>query len=52
MHQFIVMNESQLEAAVSEPPQWNSAGYQSAEICGRASAAAYDALKAVNLLNH
>ena len=33
-------------------PQWNSAGpNQSAEICGRALAGAYDALKAVSSQN-
>ena len=47
VHEFIVMNECNQPLFVN--PQWNSAGgNQSAEICGRALAAAYDALKAVN----
>jgi Cellulase (glycosyl hydrolase family 5) len=50
VHQFIVMNECNQPLFVN--PQWNSAGQnQSAEICGRALAAAYDALKAVDPAN-
>jgi hypothetical protein len=50
VHQFIVMNECNQPLFLN--PQWNSAGQnQSAEICGRALAAAYDALKAVNPSN-
>jgi len=50
VHEFIVMNECNQPLFLN--PQWNSAGQnQSAEICGRALAAAYDALKAVNPSN-
>ena len=42
---FVVMNECNQPLFVN--PQWDSAGQnQSAEICGRALAAAYDAIKA------
>jgi len=45
--QFVVMNECNQPLFVN--PQWNTAGQnQSAEICGRALAAAYDAIKAVS----
>jgi FG-GAP-like repeat/FG-GAP repeat len=45
--QFVVMNECNQPLFVN--PQWDGAGQnQSAEICGRALAAAYDAIKAVN----
>jgi Cellulase (glycosyl hydrolase family 5) len=47
VHNFIVMNECNQPLFVN--PQWNTAGAnQSAEVCGRALAAAYDALKAVS----
>ena len=47
VHQFIVMNECNQPLFVN--PQWGTTGLnQSAAICGRALAAAYDALKAVN----
>ena len=47
VHQFIVMNECNQPLSIS--PQWNSAGKnQSAEICGRALAAAYTALRQVS----
>jgi hypothetical protein len=50
VHQFIVMNECNQPLFVN--PQWNSAGQnQSAAICGRALAAAYDALKGVSSAN-
>jgi hypothetical protein len=50
VHQFVVMNECNQPLFVN--PQWNGAGQnQSAEICGRALAAAYDALKAVSPAN-
>jgi hypothetical protein len=50
VHQFIVMNECNQPLFVN--PQWNSAGAnQSAAICGRALAAAYDALKVVSPTN-
>lgn len=50
VHEFIVMNECNQPLFLN--PQWNSAGQnQSAEICGRALAAAYDALKAVDPAN-
>ncbi len=50
VHQFIVMNECNQPLFVN--PQWNSAGVnQSAAICGRALAGAYDALKVVNKSN-
>ncbi|HEY4349370.1 MAG TPA: hypothetical protein VGM80_17475, partial [Gaiellaceae bacterium] len=46
VHQFIVGNECNQPLFLN--PQWNSAGQnQSAAICGRAIAAAYDALKNV-----
>jgi hypothetical protein len=45
--QFVVMNECNQPRFVN--PQWDSAGgNQSAEVCGRALAAAYDAIKTVN----
>jgi hypothetical protein len=45
--QFVVMNECNQPRFVN--PQWDkSGGNQSAEICGRALAAAYDAIKAVS----
>jgi hypothetical protein len=47
VHQFVVMNECNQPYFVS--PQWTAAGTnQSAEVCGRALAAAYDALHAVS----
>jgi hypothetical protein len=50
VHQFIVMNECNQPLFVN--PQWNSAGAnQSAAICGRALAAAYDAIKKVSPQN-
>jgi len=50
VHQFIVMNECNQPLFVN--PQWNAAGTnQSAAVCGRALAAAYDALKAVSSAN-
>jgi hypothetical protein len=50
VHEFIVMNECNQPLFLN--PQWNSAGgNQSAEICGRALAAAYDALKGVDSQN-
>ena len=50
VHQFIVMNECNQPLFVN--PQWNSAGVnQSAAICGRALAGAYDALKVVSKSN-
>jgi VCBS repeat protein len=50
VHQFVVMNECNQPLFVN--PQWDSSGHnQSAEICGRALAAAYDALKGVNPRN-
>ena len=50
VHQFIVMNECNQPLFVN--PQWNTTGLnQSAAICGRALAAAYDALKAVSPTN-
>ena len=50
VHQFIVMNECNQPLFLN--PQWNSAGVnQSAAICGRALAAAYDALKVVSKSN-
>jgi hypothetical protein len=50
VHQFIVMNECNQPLFVN--PQWNARGTnQSAAICGRALAAAYDALKAVSSTN-
>jgi hypothetical protein len=45
--QFVVMNECNQPRFVN--PQWDKSGNnQSAEICGRALAAAYDAIKAVS----
>jgi hypothetical protein len=50
VHQFIVMNECNQPLFVN--PQWNTLGAnQSAMVCGRALAAAYDALKAVSSSN-
>jgi hypothetical protein len=50
VHQFIVMNECNQPLFVN--PQWGSTGLnQSAAICGRALAAAYDALKTVSPSN-
>jgi len=50
VHQFIVMNECNQPYFVN--PQWTLAGTnQSAEVCGRALAAAYDALHAVDATN-
>ncbi len=47
VHQFVVMNECNQPLFVN--PQWDASGQnQSAEICGRAVAAAYDAVKAVD----
>ena len=47
VHEFVVMNECNQPLFVN--PQWDSTGVnQSAEICGRALAGAYDALKAVS----
>jgi hypothetical protein len=47
VHQFVVMNECNQPLFVN--PQWDTAGANtSAQVCGRALAAAYDALKAVN----
>ena len=50
VHQFIVMNECNQPLFVN--PQWDSSGAnQSAQICGRALVASYDALKGVNSQN-
>ena len=50
VQQFIVMNECNQPLFVN--PQWNTAGAnQSAMVCGRALAAAYDALKSVSSSN-
>jgi hypothetical protein len=50
VHEFVVMNECNQPLFVN--PQWDASGQnQSAEICGRAIAAAYDALKAVDPTN-
>jgi len=50
VHQFVVMNECNQPLFLN--PQWNKGGLnQSAAICGRALAAAYDALKAVSTSN-
>ncbi len=50
VHQFIVMNECNQPLFVN--PQWTTSGTnQSAAICGRALAAAYDSLKAVSTSN-
>jgi hypothetical protein len=47
VREYVVMNECNQPLFVN--PQWDSAGQnQSAAICGRALAAAYDALKAVD----
>jgi hypothetical protein len=47
VREFVVMNECNQPLFVN--PQWNAAGEnQSAAICGRALAAAYDALKSVS----
>ena len=47
VHQFVVMNECNQPLFIN--PQFDTSGAnQSAEICGRALAAAYDALKAVS----
>jgi hypothetical protein len=48
--QFVVMNECNQPRFVN--PQWDQSGAnQSAEVCGRALVAAYDALKAVSSTN-
>ena len=50
IHQYVVMNECNQPLFVN--PQFDATGAnQSAEICGRALAAAYDALKAVSPQN-
>ena len=50
VHQFVVMNECNQPLFVN--PQWDATGQnQSAAICGRALAAAYDAMKAVDSSN-
>jgi hypothetical protein len=50
VHEFVVMNECNQPLFVN--PQWDTAGgNQSAEICGRALAAAYDALHGVSSQN-
>jgi hypothetical protein len=50
VHQFVVMNECNQPRFVN--PQWNMAGQnQSAAICGRALAAAYDAIKTADRAN-
>ncbi len=50
VHEFVVMNECNQPLFVN--PQFDSSGNnQSAEICGRALAGAYDALKAANPQN-
>jgi hypothetical protein len=50
VHQFVVMNECNQPLFVN--PQFDTSGAnQSAEICGRALAAGYDALKAVSATN-
>jgi len=47
VHEFVVMNECNQPLFVN--PQWDMSGKnQSAPVCGRALAAAYDALKAVS----
>jgi hypothetical protein len=47
VHQFVVMNECNQPLFIN--PQWDATGQnQSATICGRAVAAAYDALKLSN----
>jgi hypothetical protein len=50
VRQFVVMNECNQPLFVN--PQWDRSGHnQSAEICGRALAAAYDAIKGANPSN-
>ncbi len=50
VHQFVVMNECNQPLFVN--PQWDAGGQnQSARICGRALAAAYDAIKRVSAAN-
>jgi hypothetical protein len=50
VHQFVVMNECNQPRFLN--PQWNASGQnQSAAICGRALAAAYDELKAADRSN-
>jgi hypothetical protein len=50
VHQFVVMNECNQPLFVN--PQWDSAGQnESAQICGRALAAAYDELKSASPRN-
>jgi hypothetical protein len=50
VHQFVVMNECNQPLFVN--PQFDTSGAnQSAELCGRALAASYDALKAVSAAN-
>ena len=50
INQFVVMNECNQPLFVN--PQWDTSGNnQSAEICGRALAAAYDAIKAFSSLD-
>jgi hypothetical protein len=50
VHDFVVMNECNQPYFVN--PQWTTAGTnQSAEVCGRALVASYDALHAVNSAN-
>jgi hypothetical protein len=50
VHQFVVMNECNQPLFVN--PQWFADGTnESAEICGRALASSYDAVKAVNAGN-
>ena len=50
VHEFVVMNECNQPLFVN--PQWDASGQnQSAAICGRALAAAYDALKGVSTAN-
>jgi hypothetical protein len=50
VHQFVVMNECNQPLFVN--PQWDASGQnQSAVVCGRALAAAYDSLKGANAGN-
>jgi hypothetical protein len=50
VHQFVVMNECNQPLFLN--PQWDTSGHnQSAAICGRALAAAYDALKGASRAN-
>jgi FG-GAP-like repeat/FG-GAP repeat len=50
VHEFVVMNECNQPLFVN--PQWDQSGQnQSAEICGRALAASYDALKSADPRN-